>query len=264
MQLLKIYLSVFILFSCLGLSSLNAQMIDLKGSVTDPDKEPLIGASILVQGSQQGTITDVNGDFQLKVAANAILIISYTGFTTQQINIGNQTSWSIILEPEDLALDEIVVIGYGSQRKSQITGAISSLKGKDIQDQPVSNLANSMQGRVAGLNVMSASGTPGAGLLVNVRGNNAPLYVVDGIPLLSESNSGLSTSFDLQGQNVGSGQTLSSISDINPNDIESIEVLKDASAAAIYGARAANGVILITTKRGKAGSQEASFNIYSG
>ena len=264
MQLLKIYLSVFILFSCLGLSSLNAQMIDLKGSVTDPEKEPLIGASILVQGSQQGTITDLNGDFQLKVAANAILIISYTGFTTQQINIGNQTSWSIILEPEDLALDEIVVIGYGSQRKSQITGAISSLKGKDIQDQPVSNLANSMQGRVAGLNVMSASGTPGAGLLVNVRGNNAPLYVVDGIPLLSESNSGLSTSFDLQGQNVGSGQTLSSISDINPNDIESIEVLKDASAAAIYGARAANGVILITTKRGKAGSQEASFNIYSG
>jgi TonB-linked SusC/RagA family outer membrane protein len=264
MQLLKIYLSVFILFSCLGLSSLNAQIIDLKGSVTDPDKEPLIGASILVQGSQLGTITDVNGDFQLKVAANAILIISYTGFTTQQINIGNQTTWSIILEPEDLALDEIVVIGYGSQRKSQITGAISSLKGKDIQDQPVSNLANSMQGRVAGLNVMSASGTPGAGLLVNVRGNNAPLYVVDGIPLLSESNSGLSTSFDLQGQNVGSGQTLSSISDINPNDIESIEVLKDASAAAIYGARAANGVILITTKRGKEGSQEASFNIYSG
>ncbi|MBU6169422.1 MAG: TonB-dependent receptor [Bacteroidetes bacterium] len=262
--MLKIYLSVFIFFYSLGISSLTAQIIDLKGSVTDPGMEPLIGASILVQESQQGTITDINGTFQLKVAANATLIISYTGFTTRKINIGNQTSWSIVLEPEDLALDEIVVIGYGSQRKSQITGAISSLKGKDIQNQPVSNLANSMQGRVAGMNVMSASGTPGSGLLVNVRGNNAPLYVVDGIPLLSESNSALSTSFDLQGQNVGSGQTLSSISDINPNDIESIEVLKDASAAAIYGARAANGVILITTKRGKAGSQEASLNIYSG
>jgi len=264
MKMLKIYLSVFIFFYSLGISSLTAQIIDLKGSVTDPGMEPLIGASILVQESQQGTITDMNGTFQLKVAANATLIISYTGFTTRKINIGNQTSWSIVLEPEDLALDEIVVIGYGSQRKSQITGAISSLKGKDIQNQPVSNLANSMQGRVAGMNVMSASGTPGSGLLVNVRGNNAPLYVVDGIPLLSESNSALSTSFDLQGQNVGSGQTLSSISDINPNDIESIEVLKDASAAAIYGARAANGVILITTKRGKAGSQEASLNIYSG
>ena len=264
MKMLKIYLSVFIFFYSLGISSLTAQIIDLKGSVTDPGMEPLIGASILVQESQQGTITDMNGTFQLKVAANATLIISYTGFTTRKINIGNQTSWSIVLEPEDLTLDEIVVIGYGSQRKSQITGAISSLKGKDIQNQPVSNLANSMQGRVAGMNVMSASGTPGSGLLVNVRGNNAPLYVVDGIPLLSESNSALSTSFDLQGQNVGSGQTLSSISDINPNDIESIEVLKDASAAAIYGARAANGVILITTKRGKAGSQEASLNIYSG
>jgi len=263
-KMLKIYLSVFIFFYSLGISSLTAQIIDLKGRVTDPGMEPLIGASILVQESQQGTITDINGTFQLKVAANATLIISYTGFTTRKINIGNQTSWSIVLEPEDLTLDEIVVIGYGSQRKSQITGAISSLKGKDIQNQPVSNLANSMQGRVAGMNVMSASGTPGSGLLVNVRGNNAPLYVVDGIPLLSESNSALSTSFDLQGQNVGSGQTLSSISDINPNDIESIEVLKDASAAAIYGARAANGVILITTKRGKAGSQEASLNIYSG
>jgi len=168
------------------------------------------------------------------------------------------------MESEDQRLDEVVVVGYGSQRKSQLTGAISSLKGRDIQDQPVSNLANSIQGRVAGLNVMSASGTPGAGLLVNVRGNNAPLYVVDGIPLISENFSSLSTSFDLQGRSVGSGQTLSSISDINPNDIESVEVLKDAYAAAIYGARAANGVILVTTRRGKAGTQEASFNVYSG
>jgi TonB-linked SusC/RagA family outer membrane protein len=254
----------FFILAVLFSPSLHAQSLEIKGKVTDTNQEPLIGATILVQGTEQGTITDINGNFQLKTDPKATLIISYTGFSSKIIVVGNQTVWNIMLEPEDLKLDEIVVIGYGSQRKSQITGAISSLKGKDIQDQPVSNLANSMQGRVAGLNVMSASGTPGAGLLVNVRGNNAPLYVVDGIPLLSESNSGLSTSFDLQGQNVGSGQTLSSVSDINPNDIESIEVLKDASAAAIYGARAANGVILITTKRGKSGGQEASFNIYSG
>ncbi len=264
MKIIFLNTFAFFFFTVLFFPSLQAQSLEIKGKVTDMNQEPLIGATILVQGSEQGTITDINGNFQLKTDAKATLIISYTGFSSKIILVGNQTVWNIILEPEDLKFEEVVVIGYGSQRKSQITGAISSLKGKDIQDQPVSNLANSMQGRVAGLNVMSASGTPGAGLLVNVRGNNAPLYVVDGIPLLSESNSGLSTSFDLQGQNVGSGQTLSSISDINPNDIESIEVLKDASAAAIYGARAANGVILITTKRGKAGSQEASFNIYSG
>jgi TonB-linked SusC/RagA family outer membrane protein len=264
MKIIFLNTFAFFILSVLFSPSLQAQSLEIKGKVTDTNQEPLIGATILVQGTEQGTITDINGNFQLKTDSKATLIISYTGLSSKIIVVGNQTVWNIMLEPEDLKLDEVVVIGYGSQRKSQITGAISSLKGKDIQDQPVSNLANSMQGRVAGLNVMSASGTPGAGLLVNVRGNNAPLYVVDGIPLLSESNSGLSTSFDLQGQNVGSGQTLSSVSDINPNDIESIEVLKDASAAAIYGARAANGVILITTKRGKSGGQEASFNIYSG
>ena len=264
MKIIFLNTFAFFILAVLFSPSLQAQSLEIKGKVTDTNQEPLIGATILVQGTEQGTITDINGNFQLKTDPKATLIISYTGFSSKIILVGNQTVWNIMLEPEDLKLDEVVVIGYGSQRKSQITGAISSLKGKDIQDQPVSNLANSMQGRVAGLNVMSASGTPGAGLLVNVRGNNAPLYVVDGIPLLSESNSGLSTSFDLQGQNVGSGQTLSSISDINPNDIESIEVLKDASAAAIYGARAANGVILITTKRGKSGGQEASFNFYSG
>jgi TonB-linked SusC/RagA family outer membrane protein len=264
MKIIFLNTFAFFILAVLFSPSLQAQSLEIKGKVIDTNQEPLIGATILVQGTEQGTITDINGNFQLKTDPKATLIISYTGFSSKIILVGNQTVWNIMLEPEDLKLDEVVVIGYGSQRKSQITGAISSLKGKDIQDQPVSNLANSMQGRVAGLNVMSASGTPGAGLLVNVRGNNAPLYVVDGIPLLSESNSGLSTSFDLQGQNVGSGQTLSSISDINPNDIESIEVLKDASAAAIYGARAANGVILITTKRGKSGGQEASFNIYSG
>jgi TonB-linked SusC/RagA family outer membrane protein len=264
MKIIFLNTFAFFILAVLFSPSLQAQSLEIKGKVTDTNQEPLIGATILVQGTEQGTITDINGNFQVKTDPKATLIISYTGFSSKIILVGNQTVWNIMLEPEDLKLDEVVVIGYGSQRKSQITGAISSLKGKDIQDQPVSNLANSMQGRVAGLNVMSASGTPSAGLLVNVRGNNAPLYVVDGIPLLSESNSGLSTSFDLQGQNVGSGQTLSSISDINPNDIESIEVLKDASAAAIYGARAANGVILITTKRGKSGGQEASFNIYSG
>lgn len=256
-----------LLLVCLGafipFTLLQAQT-KIKGKVVDSNQEPLIGASVMLKNGAQGTVTDISGDFELDAPANATLIVSYVGFTSKEVEVGNQTQLTIVLEPDNRALDEVVVVGYGSQRKSQITGAISSLKEADIRDQPVSNLASSMQGRVAGLNVMNASGTPGAGLLVNVRGNNAPLYVVDGIPLLSESNSALSTSFDLQGQNVGSGQTLSSVSDINPNDIESIEVLKDASAAAIYGARAANGVILITTKRGKNGLKEASLNVYTG
>ena len=257
--------NLFLCFwACIPFSLLSAQTTGIKGKVSDTNQEPLIGASVLIKGTTQGTITDIGGDFTLQVPPNTILVVSYTGFSTKDVTVGNQTQLDIVLEPENLRLDEVVVVGYGTQRKSQLTGAISSLKSADIQDQPVSNLANSMQGRVAGLNVMSTSGTPGAGLLVNVRGNNAPLYVVDGIPLLSESNSNLSTSFDLQGQNVGSGQTLSSVSDINPNDIESIEVLKDASAAAIYGARAANGVILVTTKRGKKGAQEANLNVYTG
>jgi len=256
-----------LLLICLGafipLTLLQAQT-KIKGKVVDSNQEPLIGASVMQRGGTQGTVTDISGDFELDLPANSTLVVSYVGFTTKEVEVGNQTQLRIVLEADNRALDEVVVVGYGTQRKSQITGAIASLKEADIKDQPVSNLASSMQGRVAGLNVMNASGTPGAGLLVNVRGNNAPLYVVDGIPLLSESNSALSTSFDLQGQNVGSGQTLSSVSDINPNDIESIEVLKDASAAAIYGARAANGVILITTKRGKNGLKEASLNVYTG
>lgn len=264
MQKKRLYV---LLLVCLGafipLSFLDAQT-KIKGKVVDSNREPLIGASVILKSGAQGTVTDISGDFELDAPANATLIVSYVGFTSKEVEVGNQTQLTIVLEPDNRALDEVVVVGYGSQRKSQITGAIASLKEADIKDQPVSNLASSMQGRVAGLNVMNASGTPGAGLLVNVRGNNAPLYVVDGIPLLSESNSALSTSFDLQGQNVGSGQTLSSVSDINPNDIESIEVLKDASAAAIYGARAANGVILITTKRGKNGIKEASLNVYTG
>lgn len=265
MQIPELKRFLFLLLLLLPLSLLRAQSgTTIRGRVSDPDQEPLIGASILIKGSERGTVTDISGEFQIQAAATDVLIVSYTGFAVKEVPVGSQTQLDIVLEPEDLRLDEVVIVGYGAQRSSQVTGAISSLKGADIRDQPVSNLAGSMQGRVAGLNVMSASGTPGAGLLVNVRGNNAPLYVVDGIPLLSESNSSLSTSFDLQGQSVGSGQTLSSVSDINPNDIESIEVLKDASAAAIYGARAANGVILITTKRGKKGSQEANLNVYTG
>lgn len=264
MQKKRLKLLILCLWAFIPLSFLHAQ-IKIKGKVVDTQQNPLFAATVVVKETFNGVSTDIDGNFELDVPANAILVISYLGYATKEVEVGNQTQLTIILQEDDnLKLSEVVVVGYGTQLKSQITGSIGQINALTVSDQPVSNLASSMQGRAAGLNIRTTSGTPGAGLLVNVRGNNAPLYVVDGIPLLSESNSSLSTSFDLQGQNVGSGQTLSSISDINPNDIESIEVLKDASAAAIYGARAANGVILITTKRGKNGLKEASLNVYTG
>lgn len=258
-------LKICLLLCLVSTSSIFAQKATLTGKVTDASTgETLIGATIIIKNTRSGTITDINGTYAIPAEKNDILVCSYTGYIEQSITVTDRTTIDIAMAQTESQLQELVVVGYGVQRKSQLTGAISSISNKDFKDQPVSNLANSVQGRVTGLNVSTPSGTPGAGLLVSIRGNNAPLYVVDGIPLIAESNSALSTSFNTSGETVGQGQTLSSVSDINPNDIESIEILKDASAAAIYGARAANGVILITTKRGKSGGSEVSLNVYSG
>src|SRR5258708_12232812 len=149
-------------------------------------------------------------------------------------------------------ISDVRVVGYGTQKKSDVPDATPSITNKDLKHQPVSNVAASIEGKLSGINVTQPSGTPGAGLLVSVRGAQNPLYVVDGIPMLSESNSSLATSYNTSGQSVGAGQNVSSISDLNPNDIESIEVLKDASSATIYTPPPPNHVILITTKRGHA------------
>ncbi|MCC7245999.1 MAG: TonB-dependent receptor [Saprospiraceae bacterium] len=244
---------------------LAAQNIVITGVVTDAaNGETLVGATVAIKNTSTGVRTDINGHYSISAPADATLTFRYTGFNDEEVAVKGRTKIDVELLSDAVQLEDVVVVGYGVQKKSQVTGAISSIRNKDFKDQPVTNLANSIQGRVSGLNVVSPSGTPGAGLLVSVRGNQNPLYVVDGIPLLSESNSALSTAFDLQGNVVGSGQTLSSVSDINPNDIESIEILKDASAAAIYGARAANGVVLITTRRGKQGKTEVGLNYYTG
>jgi TonB-dependent starch-binding outer membrane protein SusC len=257
----RLYIYCLVLFPLFSFG----QVIKITGTVTDATTgEALVGATIIVENTTTGVNTNIDGLFAVPADANANLIVRYTGYAQQRVAVGGRSLIDVALQSESTTLDDVVVVGYGVQKKSQITGAISSIKNKDFKDQPVANLANSIQGRVSGLNVTSPSGTPGAGLLVSIRGNQSPLYVVDGIPLLSESNSALSTSFDLQGNATGSGQTLSSVSDINPNDIESIEILKDASAAAIYGARAANGVVLITTKRGQKGRTEVGFNYYTG
>ena len=243
-----------------------AQEMQVAGRVTESENgEPIPGVSVRFQSkNNRGVLTDLDGNYILRVLGDETLIFSAVGFSTVEMAVNRQTKLNIVLKPVISTLENVVVIGYGTQKKSQVTGAISSVRSDEIKDLPVSNLAASLQGRVSGMNVISPSGTPGAGLLVSIRGYNAPLYVIDGIPQLAESNSSLSTSFDLSGNTTGQGQTTSSISDINPNDIESVEILKDAAAAAIYGARAANGVVLITTKRGKKGRPEASFNYYTG
>jgi TonB-linked SusC/RagA family outer membrane protein len=227
--------------------------------------ETLIGANVRLQSDPAiGASTDIDGKFTISSPTpSGAIIISYIGFNTKTITFNGSSSLNIVLSSEKF-LEEVIVVGYGTQKKSDITGSISSTRNEEFRDQPISNIAGSIQGKVSGIDIRNASGTPGAGLLVSVRGQSNPLYVVDGIPMISESNSGISTSFDLQGASVGSGQNISSISDLNPDDIESIEILKDASAASIYGARAANGVILITTKRGAAGKTKFNLNYYSG
>ncbi len=252
-----------LLFSFFSLGIMVAQSV--VGVVTDADtKEPIPFATVLQKGTTKGAQTDIDGGYTVAASPGQVLVFSCIGYNTKEVTVEGSGALDVVLTSISTDMKELIVVGYGLQKKSQVTGAIASIGNKDLKDQPVANLAGAMAGRVSGVNVFTPSGTPGAGLLVSVRGNANPLYVVDGVPLVSESNSALSTAFDLEGTNTGSGQTVSSISDINPNDIERIEVLKDASATAIYGARAANGVVLITTKRGKEGVTRFNLNYYTG
>lgn len=256
---------IFTLLLLITITAANAQRITVKGAVTDArDGSALPGVSILEKGTSNGTSTDGNGNFSLSAASGGTLVFSFIGYQSLEQVIGTQTTLNIALQPDNVQLQDVVVIGYGTIEKRDVTGSISSVNYKEFKDQPTTNVAGNLQGKMAGVNITNSSGTPGAGLLVSIRGASNPLYVVDGVPMLSESNSSIATSFDTEGNVVGSGQNISSIADINPNDIESVEVLKDASAAAIYGARAANGVVLITTRRGKAGKTKLNFSQYTG
>ncbi|HUM47906.1 MAG TPA: SusC/RagA family TonB-linked outer membrane protein, partial [Chitinophagales bacterium] len=243
-----------------------SQTTIVRGIVTDKKNEPLIGATVRwKEDPAKGTQTDEDGKFMLTVTApSGTLVFSYVGYNDYEEAFSPAKINFTVALNEHRELDEVIVVGYGVQKKSDITGAISSIKAKDLQGLPNANLGTSITGKASGIYVKTPSGTPGAGLLVSVRGSENPLYVVDGIPMISESNSGLSTSYDTQGNTTGNGQNVSSIADINPDDIASIEILKDASSASIYGARAANGVVLITTKRGVAGKTTFNVNAYTG
>jgi len=238
------FLLLCLLFS-LNVSAQNLKQIT--GTVVDSHNEPAIGATVAEKGTTRGTATDIDGNFGLSVGENAVLVVSYIGYTAQEIPVGNQTNFKIVLKEDAQLLNEVVVIGYGTMKKSDLTGSITAIDQKDFQKGLITNPSSLIAGKVAGVQITPTGGRAGSGNQIRIRGgaslnaSNDPLIVIDGVPL---DNGGIS------------GMT-NPLSTINPNDIESMNILKDASAAAIYGSRASNGVIIITTKKGTAGQKLA-------
>jgi TonB-linked SusC/RagA family outer membrane protein len=213
--------------------------LDIRGKVTDVSGQPIPGATVMVEGTTIGTVTDIEGEFVLNVGEGAVLRISFIGYTAQRVTVGNQSTINVVLQEDQASLQEVVVVGYGTQRREDVTGSVATVNQDAIKNLPVSTLDQKMVGQVAGVQIQQVSGAPGAGTSVKIRGSgslgagNEPLYVVDGMPY-----------------SAGMNQTLNPLMFIDPNIIESITVLKDASSTAIYGSRGANGVIMITTKKG--------------
>lgn len=256
------------LFSCLVLMflsiSMMAQKVPVSGTVSD-QTGPVIGASVIEKGTTNGTMTDNDGHFTLTVSKGAVIEISSIGYKTQEITVGAQTNFTVTLSEDNEFLDEVVVVGYGSMKKSDLAGASVSMKESDLKGSIISSLDQSLQGRAAGVTAVTTSGAPGSSSSIRVRGqatinaNAEPLYVIDGVIVHGGGNTG--ADFGL-GDALGNGKvsTISPLSTINPADIVSMEILKDASATAIYGAQGANGVVLITTKHGKSGEAKFSYD----
>ena len=256
------------LFSCLVLMflsiSMMAQKVPVSGTVSD-QTGPVIGASVIEKGTTNGTMTDNDGHFTLTVSKGAVIEISSVGYKTQEITVGAQTNFTVTLSEDNEFLDEVVVVGYGSMKKSDLAGASVSMKESDLKGSIISSLDQSLQGRAAGVTAVTTSGAPGSSSSIRVRGqatinaNAEPLYVIDGVIVQGGGNTG--ADFGL-GDALGNGKvsTISPLSTINPADIVSMEILKDASATAIYGAQGANGVVLITTKHGKSGEAKFSYD----
>jgi TonB-linked SusC/RagA family outer membrane protein len=236
-------LTLLFIFCSLALS---AQGIQVKGVVTSADDgQPLPGVSISVKGTATGSLTDAIGAYTINAPANSTLVFSFVGMKTQEILVKSSTTLNVVLQSNTAMMEEVVVVGYGVQKKSVVTGAISTVKSSDLADMPVTRIEDALKGRTSGVTVASSSGVPGADATVNIRGitsinSAAPLYVVDGVPVVG------------------------GIDYLNQGDIESIEILKDAASAAIYGTQAAAGVILISTKKGKSGAMQVNYNGYVG
>jgi iron complex outermembrane receptor protein len=242
------------------------QKHDVKGVVKATDGSPLPGATVVEKGTTNGTITDVDGKFSLSVKENSTLSFSFVGYTSVEMEYKGQATINVILKEESIGIDEVVAVGYGVQRKSDLTGATNRLSEKDMNKSLAISPVEMMQGRIAGVNITQNNGEPGGGVTVRVRGSSSirsgqePLYVVDGIPL---DNSNLTPSGG-SAAGYGSGGSKNPLSFLNPEDIESIDILKDASSTAIYGARGANGVVLVTTKKGKKGESTITLDSYLG
>lgn len=240
-------------------------ILKITGVIKDAEtQETLIGASIKDLSTGLGTISDIDGKFELEVEPSATIQVAYVGYQTQEVIISSGTTIEIQMQKDAQIIEEIVVVGYGSQRKSDLTGAVSRIGAKELKQLPSTGIEQAIQGRTSGVYITQNSGSPGGAMSVRIRGTGStlsaePLYVVDGIPIVND-NAGSSATFESD----GGGQYSNALTTINPNDIESVEILKDASATAIYGARAANGVVLITTKKGKSGESSISFENYMG
>lgn len=241
-----------------------AQERTVSGKVTDAETgDNLPGVNVLIKGTTVGTSTDANGSYSLSVPSdNAVLVFSFIGYASTEVVVGAQTAINQSLQSDIKSLEEVVVVGYGTQRKADLTGAVGGLRASDVDiaSKPITSPDQLLAGRVAGIQISNRSGDPGAPIDVRIRGVgtagvNSPLWVIDGVPIVQTSNITV---------NTGSQTESNPLAGINPSDIESIDVLKDASAAAIYGARAANGVIIVTTKRGKEGTAQVTYDGYLG
>ncbi|MDD2284035.1 MAG: TonB-dependent receptor [Paludibacter sp.] len=234
-------LRLILLFAFIAPTGAWAQNIRLTGSVVDAANEPIIGASVVEKGTANGVVTDLKGNFSFLVSPQATIVVSYVGYTTQEIQLNGMKTIKVTLRETTEELEEVVVVGYGTMKKSDMTGAISSVNVEELARRTTTNPAEALQGKIAGVNIMKSGGNAGAGVQVKIRGvktfgDNQPLYIIDGFP--------------------------GDIENVNPQDIQSMEVLKDGAAAAIYGSVAANGVIIVTTKNGKKGSTKIDFSTY--
>ncbi|GGF04634.1 TonB-dependent receptor plug domain-containing protein [Flavobacterium limi] len=252
---LLLIITVFALLQTSGY----AQKKEITGIVTDPDKLSLPGVNVLVKGTNRGTSTDFDGRYKIAASSGETLVFSYVGVISKEQKIGESNTYNIFLESESSNLNEVVVIGYGTQKKKLTTGAISGIKTENFTERPISRVDQGLIGQVAGVRVKQTTGLPGQPFSIEIRGagsitaGNEPLYVIDGFPLSTEGSNA-----------IGGFSSGSPLDNMNPNDIASIEVLKDAAASSIYGSRAANGVVLITTKKGSKGKTKFTFNTYGG
>ncbi len=252
-----LFLLAFLLF--VGLITTFAQTRDVTGTVTSSDDGATIpGASVVAKGTTVGTITDMEGHFILKVPSNAkTLVVSFVGFASQEVVLNNSKDYKITLKSEQVAVDEVVVVGYGTQKKRDVGGTISTVKGDDIKMTPVQSFDQSLQGKASGVIVTLPNGVLNNPPIIRIRGVNSissssyPLIIVDGVPVFT-------------GDVSSSAAASNALADISPSDIQSMEILKDASATAIYGSRAANGVILITTRKGATGKVKVTYDGYMG